>query len=124
MMEEKPKRRVKKAVVRRKSKKEKENPIAQAIRLTVETGKVEFGSNKGIKNVLVGKVKMVVIPKNIPSEMKEDVLRYAKLSKIPVLEFSGTSLDLGSVCGKPFPVSVLSIYDEGNSDILKLAKKK
>jgi ribosomal protein L30E len=33
-------------------------------------------------------------------------------------------MELGSVCGKPFPISVLSVYEEGSSNIIDLAKKK
>jgi large subunit ribosomal protein L30e len=113
----------KKFVRRRKSKKEKEDPLVREIRLTVESGKVEFGCRKGIKNALLGKAKLFVLARNTPSDIKDDVERYAKLSNIPVLVFNGTTMELGSVCGKPFPISVLSIYDEGNSDILKMAKQ-
>ncbi len=113
----------KKFVRRRKSKKEREDPLVREIRLTVESGKVEFGYRKGVKNALLGKAKLFVLAKNTPSDIKDDVERYAKLSNIPVLVFNGTTMELGSVCGKPFPISVLSIYDEGNSDILKMARQ-
>ncbi len=113
----------KKYVRRRKSKKEREDPLVREIRLTVESGKVEFGYRKGVRNALLGKAKLFVIAKNTPVDIKSDVLKYAKLSGIPVLEFKGTTMELGSVCGKPFPVSVLSVYDPGNSDILKMAEQ-
>jgi len=110
-------RKKKKVVRRRKSTKEKENPIISAIRLAVESGKVEFGSRKGI---IATDAKLLVIAKNTPDKVKSAL----KDSKIPVMEFEGTTMELGSVCGKPFPVSVLSVYDAGNSNILELAKKK
>ena len=31
----------------------------------------------------------------------------------------GTGMELGAVCGKPFIISVLTVIEEGNSDILK-----
>ena len=110
----------KKFVRRRKSKKDKEDPLVREIRLTVESGKVEFGYKKGVRNALLAKAKMFIVAKNAPEEVKADIFKYSKLSQIPVIEFSGSSVELGSICGKPFPVSVLSIYDEGNSNILDM----
>lgn len=119
--EEKPKK--KKVVRRRKSKKERENPLTTAVRLTVESGKVEFGAKTGLVASLTGKAKLFVLAENTPIDTKTKVEDYAKKSKIPVIEFDGSSVELGSVCGKPFPVSVLSVYEEGASNILELAKE-
>lgn len=118
---EKPKK--KKVVRRRKTKKERENPITTAVRLTVESGKVEYGARTGILASLLGKAKLFVVASNTPAETKTKVQNYAKKSKIPVIEFDGSSMELGSVCGRPFPISVLSVYDEGASNIMALVKK-
>ncbi len=117
----KPKKRV---IRRKKSKKDKEHPLSSAIRLAVESGKVDFGSRKGLKNSVSGKVKLFVLASNIPSGVKEDVLKYSKTSEIPIIEFDGNNMELGSICGKPFSVSLLSVYDVGASNLLDLVKKK
>jgi large subunit ribosomal protein L30e len=106
-------------VRRRKSKKEKERPITGAVRLAVESGKVDFGSRSASE-----KAKLFVVAGNAQPDVKARVMELSKASSIPVIEFEGTSIELGSVCGKPFPVSVLSVYEEGSSSILELAKKK
>lgn len=121
---EKSKKIKKKVIKKRRSKKEKENPIARALRLAVETGKVEFGAKNGVKDSLLANTKLIVISSNAPQSLREDISYYSKLSGIPVLVFAGTSIELGSICGKPYPVSVLSIYEEGSSGIFELAKKK
>jgi large subunit ribosomal protein L30e len=117
-------RKEKKAVKKRKSKKEKENPLARAVRMAVETGKVEFGAKTGVKDSLLAKAKLIVVAGNAPSELQEDISHFAKLSGIAVVTFEGTSMELGSICGKPYPVSVLSVYDAGSSDIMDIAAKK
>ncbi len=111
----------KKVVRRRKSKKEKENPLSAAIRLAVESGKVDFGSNVGMKNVAANKSKLFIVAGNV-SKVKEQMT--ALKSNVPVIEFEGSSMELGSICGKPFPVSLLSVYEVGSSNILDLVKKK
>jgi large subunit ribosomal protein L30e len=106
-------------VRRRKSKKEKERPLTGAVRLAVESGKAGFGSRSADGTAL-----LFVIAGNVQPKVKAKVAALSKASDIPVIEFEGTSVELGSVCGKPFPVSVLSVYEEGSSNILELAKKK
>jgi len=117
------KKKAKKVVRRRKSKKEKEKPITAAIRLAVESGKVGFGARTGIAASLLGKARLFVVASNAPSDTRQKVERYCGISGIPLLLFEGSSIELGSVCGKPFPVSVLSVYEPGASPILELAGK-
>jgi large subunit ribosomal protein L30e len=113
-----------KVIRKRKSKKETENPLAGAIRLAVESGKVGFGSRTSVKDLLLGKAKMVVVADNVPPALSEDVKRYGGISEIPIVQFPGKSLELGSICGKPFPISVLAVYDEGVSNIMEFGKRK
>ncbi|MFH0737856.1 MAG: 50S ribosomal protein L30e [Candidatus Micrarchaeota archaeon] len=121
---EKKEKKKKKVVRRRKTKKERENPLTMAVRLAVESGKVEFGARTGIAASILGKAKLFVVANNTPQDTKTKIEGYAKTSKVPVIEFEGNTMELGSVCGKPFPVSVLSVYEEGSSSIMELAKKK
>jgi large subunit ribosomal protein L30e len=118
--------RNKRRVVRiRKTKKERENPVATAIRLAVDSGKVTFGYKDASKEVLSSaKAKVLVVAKRAPQHMHESISHYAKIAGIATIEFEGTPLELGSACGKPFNVSVLSVFDAGTSNILELAKKK
>jgi len=118
-IKEKPKKK-KKVVRRRKSKKEKEKPLTSAIRLAVETGKVTFGARRSIKESLLAKSKLFVIAQNTPENLREDLVNYSELSGVPIVEFDGSSLELGSICGRPYPVSILSVQNEGTSNILKL----
>jgi len=118
------KKKTKKVVRRRKTKKEKEKPITSAIRLAVESGKVEFGARTGMKASLLGQAKLFVMASNTPSEIRQKVEQYCGVSKIPLIVFEGTSMELGSVCGKPFPVTVLWVMDPGASTIMDLALKQ
>jgi large subunit ribosomal protein L30e len=109
-----------KVVRRRKSKKDKESPLIGAIRLAVESGKVDFGAKVAAKK----KAKLFVICSNTPAPILAKVSAAASKGSVSVLDFDGTSMELGSVCGRPYPVTVLSIYDAGSSNILEMAKKK
>jgi len=113
-----PKRRV---IRRKKSKREKEHPLAAAIRLTVESGRVDFGARTALKNSVAGTAKLFVFARNTPRSIRTPITKYAALSHAPVIEFDGTTLELGAVCGKPFTISVLAVYDAGVSPLLDLA---
>ncbi len=94
--------------------------VDRGIRVAVDTGNVTLGSEKSIQGLKLGKGKLVIIAQNCPRNIKEDVLHYSKLSEIPVYDYEGTSVDLGSVCGKPFTVATMTIKDPGDSNILEV----
>ena len=94
--------------------------IERGLRVAVDTGKVILGSNKSIQAIKLGNGELVVLAANAPKTLKEDIEVYSKLSEIPVHVFDGSSVELGSICGKPFTVSVLVIQEPGDSNILEL----
>lgn len=93
--------------------------LDKAIRLAVDTGEVQFGSESAKNLASHAKAKLIILSANCPKETSATITRYAKLSRTPTLKYKGTSLELGSLCGVPFPVSALSIMEEGNSNILE-----
>ncbi|AFK23009.1 MULTISPECIES: 50S ribosomal protein L30e [Thermococcaceae] len=97
--------------------------LAFELRKAMETGKVILGSNETIRLAKTGGAKLIIVAKNAPKEIKDDIYYYAKLSDIPVYEFEGTSVELGTLLGKPFVVASLAIVDPGESKILALAKR-
>ncbi|MFH1247263.1 MAG: 50S ribosomal protein L30e [Candidatus Micrarchaeota archaeon] len=95
-----------------------------SIRMAVDTGKTVLGSEKAKKFALLGEAKAIIVAKNCPAAVKQDITHYASMSGVPIIEFKGSNMALGVVCGKPFSVSALSIVEAGNSDILKLVQGK
>jgi large subunit ribosomal protein L30e len=93
--------------------------IDKAIASAVKTGKVSFGANSALLNAKTGKAKMIVLAANCPNEVKESVAYYSKISKVPVLNFKGSSMDLANVCNKLFIISAISVREPGDSEILK-----
>lgn len=94
--------------------------VDRGIRVAVDTGDVILGSEKSIQSLKLGNGKLAVVADNSPDDIKDDVKYYAKLSNIPVYTYEGTSVELGSVCGKPFTVATLVIADPGDSTILEV----
>ena len=96
--------------------------VDKAIATVVKTGKVSFGANTALQNAKTGKAKMIVLSANCPKDIKEQVEYYGKLSKVPIMTYKGTSIDLAAVCNKLFIISALSIRETGDSEILKLTE--
>ncbi|TRO53617.1 50S ribosomal protein L30e [Candidatus Bathyarchaeota archaeon] len=97
--------------------------VDKAIATAVKTGKVSFGANTALQNAKTGKAKLIVLSANCPKDIKEQVEYYGKISKVPIMMYKGTSIDLAAVCNKLFIISALSIRETGDSEILKLNEK-
>ena len=94
--------------------------VDKAIVTAVKTGKVTFGANTALQNAKTGKAKMIILAANCPKDIKEQVEYYGKISKVPIMTYQGTSMDLAAVCNKLFIISALSIRETGDSEILKV----
>lgn len=88
----------------------------------LKTGKVVLGSKESISVLKHGKAKMVVVASNAEPATRKDVEYYAKLSNTPIYTFEGTSVDLGAILGKPFPIQVIAVIDPGESKIMELVE--
>jgi len=97
--------------------------VDKAIATAVKTGKVVFGANEAIRSAKTGKARLIVVASNSPSQIRENLQYYGKLSQIPVVNYTGNSIDLGMVCGRRFAVAAFTVKETGDSDILKLAKE-
>jgi len=93
--------------------------ITRELRTLVTTGKVALGAEQAKKALKAGSAKLVIVSANVSQGNAEAI---AKFEHAPVYRFPGTSLDLGSACGKPFAVSVLTVLAPGESSILSLLK--
>lgn len=94
--------------------------LDKAISVTVRTGKLNFGFKESIDALRTGKAKLLIVAENCPSDKKEKITKYAKMLKVPLLTYKGSSHDLGAVCGKKFSVTLAAVRDAGDSEILNL----
>jgi len=98
--------------------------VDRELRRAVRSGKVIIGSDKTIKAVKLGNAKLVVLASNYPRDLREKIERYGKLAGVSVYTYPKDNVALGLACGKPFPVSALSVVDPGDSSILRLGESK
>ena len=100
--------------------------ISKKIRMCVDTGKTKPGERDAIKASLIGGgAKIIILSSNCKETAKSDIEHNARISGIPIYHFDGNGYELGSACGVPYVISALTVFDEGNSNILaEFAKEK
>jgi len=96
----------------------------QQLRLALSTGRVQLGSKQAVRELRRGRAKMAILSSNCPKVMKESIENYGKLGNIPIWNHEKDSVDLGMLCGKPYPVSSIVINDPGDSRILDIVKEE
>ena len=106
----------------KKSKKAVES-INSKLHMVMKSGKAALGYNTTIKTLRHNKAQMVIISNNTPPLRKSEIEYYAMLAKCQVVHYTGNNTDLGTACGKFFRVSMLSVTNAGDSDILKQAQE-
>ena len=66
---------------------------------------------------------MVIISNNCPKLRKAEIEYYAMLAKdCQVLQYGGNNIELGTACGKFYRVSMLTVTNPGDSDILSASE--
>jgi len=96
----------------------------QQLRNSVDTGKVIYGTKEVVRETLIGDLKLVVLAKTVKSLQKKQLEHYSKLAGIKCVEYPESGVELGSVCGKPFNISVLGIVDLGESSVTAIIDSK
>lgn len=96
--------------------------ISRALRTAAKTGSVELGLKETTEAVTSKQAKAVVFSRNMPDTARADLLAEAEDNEVPIVEFTGTNVELGPALGEPFAVSTAAILDPGESEILQAAK--
>ena len=79
------------------------------IRDYVKNGLTVFGYRKTLKMLKNGEIKKIILAKNAPEDIKKDLEYNCKIAKIEFSIADKTSVELGTICGKPFPIAVIGI---------------
>ena len=105
-------------------KKQQTESVNSKLALVMKSGKAVLGYKQTIKALRKGLLKAIFIASNSPSIMKAEISYYSSLASVPIYNYSGNNIDLGSACGKYHRVALMGILDAGDSDILNLFEAK
>lgn len=113
---------------RKRSSKKKEFDINKLVNIAVKTGKTVIGSNSLKKFVHTNDLKLILLAKNCPEEIKTDIELLVSVKnqgvKIPIYRYPSSSWELGTAAGKPYMVAAMGIIDPGDSSIIDEISKE
>ncbi len=72
-------------------------------------GKAIIGSDRVVKALQSGKITKVFMANNCPTTTKNNILHYAKLADINVIQLNQDNEELGIICKKNFFIAVVGI---------------
>ena len=95
--------------------------LEKAIRDAIEDGKCTFGAKEVIGTIKNSK--LVVISHSVPEVVLEKIHEAAKNSKTPTLNYDGSSVELGRLCGTQFRISTLSLKTLSDTNLKSIIKE-
>ena len=84
-------------------------PITESIQNAIKANQAILGYKESIRFIKSHQPKIIVVAKNLPENRRKEIEHNAKLGNVRLEIFEGSSKELGIVCGKPFPVSAITI---------------
>ncbi|MEC8979765.1 MAG: 50S ribosomal protein L30e [Candidatus Thermoplasmatota archaeon] len=92
--------------------------LARQLKNAISSGNLLFGQRQTMSACNSSDARMVIIAANCPIDYIEDLR--SRHPDVPMHQVALVNRELGAACGKPFAVSVLSVIDAGESDLLTL----
>ena len=92
--------------------------LARQLKNAISSGNLLFGQRQTMSACNSSDARMVIIAANCPADYIEDLR--SRHPDVPMHQITLVNRELGAACGKPFAVSVLSVIDAGDSDLLTL----
>lgn len=86
-----------------------EKNAVSEIRKLLATEKLIFGLERTLKLLRQGKLAKVFVSNNCRPQAKEDLKRYCELGNVEFAELDKSGEELGTVCKKPFFISVIGV---------------
>lgn len=94
--------------------------LEKSLRDAHKEGKVTIGSRQVLNSVQNSK--LIVLSQSVTKEMFEKIESNAKKEKIPLVNFQGTSVALGKLCGLQFRISTISFTSLSDANIKSILK--
>jgi large subunit ribosomal protein L30e len=95
--------------------------LEKIIKDAMEDNKCLFGTKEVIGSMKNSK--LVVLSESIQQNVLQKIQETAKTSKVQTLNFKGSSVALGRLCGTQFRISALSIKSLSDTNLKSLLKE-
>lgn len=82
------------------------------IRKLITSKKLIVGSDRALKLLKQDKLSRILLSSGCSERIKSEIKHLARMQKLEVSILKYSNEELGTICKKPFPISVLSILKE------------
>lgn len=82
------------------------------IKKGLKEGKLIIGTKRTIKAIRAGGVSKIFLASNCPEVIAEDIEHYCTITEVPIERLQENCDELGSLCKKPFYISVVGVRME------------
>ncbi len=98
--------------------------VVKILEKSLKDARKEDRLTMGSKQVLnsMKNSKLIVLSQSVKKEMLEKIESDAKKQKIPLVNFQGTSVALGRLCGLQFRISTISFTSIDDANIKSILK--
>ena len=96
--------------------------LEKAIKDTIKKRKPTIGLKQIMHSITSSK--LIVISQSVPNEKVKEVETNAKNNNVPTINFEGSSVALGKLCGLQFRVSAISLDSLSNTNTQAISPKK
>ncbi len=99
--------------------------LEKVIKEAMEDDKCSLGAKEVVTSMKT--CKLVILSDSVPKNVLQKIHETAKSSKVPTINFKGSSIALGRLCGTQFRISALSLKtlsDVNLKSILKEAEQE
>ena len=94
--------------------------LEKSLKDALKEDKLTMGSKQVLNSIKNSK--LLVLSQSVKKEMFEKIESDAKKEKIPLVNFQGTSVALGRLCGLQFRISTISFTSITDADIKSILK--
>ncbi len=98
---------------------EEKASLSSRLELLAKTGSFVTGFNEVYRLVLRGKLEGVIYVSKLPEPYLGMLKNALDLSKTPSIVYEGSRVALGKALSLKYPVAVIGIVDQGESNILE-----
>ena len=95
--------------------------LEKVIKEAMEDNKCSLGTKEVVTSIKNSK--LVILSDSIPKNMLQKIRETAKISKVPTMNFKGSSVTLGRLCGTQFRISALSLKTLSDTNLKSILKE-
>ena len=95
--------------------------LEKVIKEAMEDDKCSLGAKEVVTSMKT--CKLVILSDSVPKNVLQKIHETAKSSKVPTINFKGSSIALGRLCGTQFRISTLSLKTLSDTNLKSILKE-